>query len=108
MPKPKQKTEVALLEPLDTLKPLVKDFFDPEKDLLDFVLLRLPHISNTEVSLKQVYQSKNKMTFRYRVNYWRKEMNDVGLTSGSIVKSSMIQVDDSGEGFVFSDVTDSK
>jgi hypothetical protein len=106
---PKQKSETAVMEPLDTVKPLVKDFVDPDKNLNDFLTLRLPHVPHSRMAIKQVYQNKGKTTFRYRINYWV-ECQDAGSTisTGQIVKSMYVEVSDSIEGYVLTDLTDRK
>lgn len=110
MPKPKAKNEVALLEPLDTMKPLVKDFVDAEKDLHDFVDLRLPSVPKASPVIKQVYVNKTKTVFRYRVNYWAVILHDdCFVPTGKIVKSLYIEVKGTpSEGYTFTDITGQK
>jgi hypothetical protein len=104
---PKNKNEiVTTATSIDTMKPLVKDYVDPIKDLIDFVSLRVPHISKTEIDVVQTYQNKAKTSFRFRVNYWliSKEEGSI-VATGKIVKSLCIDVFETPDGLQYLDVT---
>ena len=104
MPKQKNKSNEMAIEPVDNTKPLVKDFFDPEKNLIDFIQVRLPHVPHSTISLRPVYQNTARTVFRYRVNYWL-FTGDAVPTPTSIAKSLMIQIQNSATGLVFTDIT---
>lgn len=81
---PMKKTKTSLSAPvIDRRKPLVKEFIDADKAVKDYLLVRLPHVSYAIPKICLVYQSKDKATYRFRINWWRE---------ASIVQSGYYEV----------------
>lgn len=78
-----KKNKAITTSAIDMRKPLVKDFIDPDKAVLDFLLTRLPHVSKAKPKVNRVYQSQDKSLNRFRVNWW---------TDDGIVKSGYYEV----------------
>lgn len=99
-------SNLALLEPVDTTKPVVKDFIDHDMKIKTFILSRLPHVSRSTVTVKKVYESKNNHIHRYRINYHRSEHKDDQLVpTNSIVASKYIEVTCKGKDMMMVDKT---
>lgn len=80
-----QESGLALLDPVDTKRPLVKEFVDCKAKITKFLQVRLPSVSKTIIKVHQVYASKDARTYRYRVNYHQEE-------TYLIIRSCYVQV----------------
>lgn len=81
--------------PFDITKPIVKDFFDKNAEINQFISLRMPYISGTTIKINRVFLSKDSLTSRYRVNYYKEMQNNAGelaIPVNSIVASKYVEV----------------
>ena len=92
MAKPKSKQSItSIIEGIDFDKPLVRDFVDKNTIVLNFLSTRLPHVPHAYPKFNLVYVSKDKKTAKYRVNWYREEIEGVARML-KIVHSQYIQV----------------
>ena len=99
-------SDLAVMEPVDTSKPLVKEFVDKDSQIKQFITTRLPHFPNSSVSIKKVYQSRDKSVYRFRVNYHRSILEgDCIIPLNSIVASRYVEVVCKGNDYEFFDKT---
>lgn len=86
-------SNLAVLDPVDTVKPVVKEFVDRDMEVRSFILSRLSHVPRSTVVLKKVYQSKDEQIYRYRVNYHTSDHSDGQLVPNNrIVASRYVEV----------------
>lgn len=103
----KAKGGLAVADALDLRKPLVKDFVDPDREVENFVQIRLPHIPYAKAHCKLLYRSKDNQTIRYRVN-WFSEKTEAGciVPLRSIVHSRYYELRIKSSGPELVDLTD--
>lgn len=89
----KAKEGLTIADVLETKKPLVRDFIDPDKEIERFISIRLPHVPHCTPQLKLVYQSKDKHLYKYRVNWWLHQNHEGSyVTTSSIVTSKYYEI----------------
>ena len=65
----KTKTALTAPKPLDTTKPVAKEFVDLNKALKRFIEISLNHVPYATINIKKVYQSPDEKTSRFRINF---------------------------------------
>ena len=76
---------------IDLRKPVVKEFVDQDREIRDFLLLRLPHVPYATPRVAHVYTSKDKKEHRFRVN-WFVKVEDKLVTTSKMVSSQYVRV----------------
>ena len=76
--------------PLDRTKPLVKDFFDRDAEIVNYLKIRLPEYKGMKINA--LYSSKNGLQHKFRVNWHGEEK----------IESLFVEVITTKEGMVVS------
>ena len=87
--------------PLERKKPLIKDFFDRDAEIIKHLSLRLPHVAKAKSKISRLFTSKDGLTHKYRAN-WYSDKEDSIMTVKQLVFSQYIEVITTKEGQVVS------
>jgi hypothetical protein len=103
----KSTKEDTVKEPsIDLRKPIVQEFVDQDKQMTDFLLTRLPHVSHARPKFICVYRSKDNSIYRHRVNWYREIQDDkIDFSVNKIVASQYVEVKITKDGIVLTDLT---
>lgn len=85
--------------PLDRSKPLVKEYFDRNAEIVNYLKVRLAHVPHAKAKINKLSVSKDGQTHKYRVNWYGEVATDL-MTMQKIVFSQYVEVITSKDGKV--------
>lgn len=84
---------------MERKKPLVKEFFDRDAEIVNHLQTRLTHVPQAVAKINKLYTCKDGRTHKYRVNWYADVVHDF-MTTKQIVASQYITVITNKEGRV--------
>jgi hypothetical protein len=87
----KTKSSLTIADAIDNRKPLTKEYVNPSEVVDRILNVRLPYVKGCTAIHKLVFTSKDKLTTKYRVNWFHPD--------GFIARSGYFELTQSPDGY---------